>query len=83
MYAAKSAKRRKKVIKATPQWFEEKEIQNIYIESAKITKETGIIHHVDHIVPLIHDLVCGLHCKDNLQIITADENLSKSNNFII
>lgn len=64
---------------ATPKWADKKAIKRIYDESKEITKNTGIKHHVDHIVPLRHPLVCGLHVAHNLQIITEQENLRKSN----
>jgi hypothetical protein len=36
---------------------------------------------VDHIVPLVHPRVCGLHCEHNLAVITETENLAKSNHY--
>lgn len=43
---------------------------------------TGVLHHVDHIVPLISPLVCGLHVGNNLRVIPAVENMRKSNKLI-
>ena len=38
-------------------------------------------HEVDHIIPLIHDLVCGLDVPDNVQILTKAENRRKAARF--
>jgi len=59
----------------------EEEIQDIYLECQKKTEETGVRHHVDHIVPLQGKNVSGLHVPWNLRVITMTENIIKSNTF--
>jgi hypothetical protein len=76
---ANNAKRRATKLQATPGWCEVEQIKELYTQSEVITEETGILHHVDHIVPLQSDIVSGLHCLANLQIIPAVDNLSKNN----
>jgi len=53
---------------------ERKEILEIYEKCKRVTRETGVEHHVDHIKPLARG---GRHHPSNLQIITAAENLKK------
>lgn len=68
-------------IRATPNWANHVAISAIYKLCAKISKETGIKHHVDHIIPLKHQRVSGLHVEYNLRIIDGKKNASKRNNF--
>jgi hypothetical protein len=62
-----------------PKWANEEAIKSIYEEAARISKETGILHHLDHYYPLQGKSVSGLHVHFNLRIIPAKENLSKNN----
>jgi hypothetical protein len=67
----------------TPLWANKDDIKQIYEEAKRLTIETGIKHQVDHIIPLKHSLVCGLHVKENLRVITQEENYKKTNKFIV
>lgn len=65
-----------------PSWLSQEDlskIKSIYKMCRAITVKTGIKHEVDHVVPINGKLVSGLHVPWNLQIITKDENLRKSN----
>jgi len=74
-------RRRLRMICATPCWIDQEKISLIYKERERITEETGIMHHVDHVIPIAGELVCGLHVPENLQILEARKNLQKSNRF--
>lgn len=88
MYIAQSAKRRAKKVKAITKWSDSLYIRDLYAnakEASVIFKSVGldVQFEVDHIVPLIHKKVCGLHTEDNLQILTRSENRQKSNKFMV
>ena len=68
------ARRRAIKYKAFPKWADRKAMAAIY-------KNCPSGYHVDHIVPLVSDAVCGLHVEFNLQYLTASENFSKGNRF--
>lgn len=78
---AANARRRAALIKAAPPWVNKEQIETIYKRCQELTLNSGILHHVDHIVPLKNKIVCGLHVPWNLQILTAEENLKKRNKF--
>lgn len=74
------AKRKAAKLQATPDWLTEEQLSQIkalYAKSASMSTP----HHVDHIVPLQGENVCGLHVPWNLRVIPADENIRKSNKF--
>jgi hypothetical protein len=65
----------------TPSWANFK-YMNLFYKLAKIEQvRTGKAVHVDHIIPIISDVVCGLHCEDNMQLLFAEYNLKKSNHY--
>lgn len=78
---ATSAARYTKKIQARPEWADLVAIKGFYKEATAISLSTGIPHHVDHIVPLCSDLVCGLHVPANLQVLTSTENIVKGNRY--
>ena len=80
---AYASARHKRLRIATPKWADMEAIQNIYITAQTLSETTDILYQVDHIIPLNHPLVCGLHVPINLQIITKEENLNKSNKFTV
>jgi len=84
LVSAYAASRRARKKQAQPPWLTEEHINQIkvkYKNSKRMKKLTGILHHVDHIVPLSGENVCGLHVPWNLQVIPAKHNLEKNNRF--
>lgn len=76
-----SRARQMRKLNAFPSWADRAKIKEKYSEAARLTRETGVPHHVDHIVPLRGRNVSGLHVPENLQVIPASDNRHKSNKF--
>lgn len=75
---ARSAMHHARKMKAIPMWLTVGKVMEVYAEAAK-RRAAGELCHVDHIVPLKSNLVCGLHNEFNLRIIPSSENQRKSN----
>ena len=82
--AFKTANYRASKLRATPFWLAGEhydEISEMYAVAKMFQVYTGQEYHVDHIVPLQGETVCGLHVPWNLQILLGAENQSKSNKY--
>ncbi len=73
-----NAKRKATKLQATPSWANKEHIDSVYL-LASINRKAGYDVQVDHIVPLRSDMVCGLHCESNLQLLLGSDNLFKGN----
>lgn len=81
-YKALTSVRKHRHRSATPIWVgaeEKKAIRQMYLEAQRLTKLTGKRYVVDHIYPLLSTQVCGLHTLRNLEVMSQEENLKKSN----
>jgi hypothetical protein len=67
-------------LRATPSWADRRAMQSFYMLARRLSA-SGVPHDVDHIVPLQHKLVCGLHCPANLQVIPRRQNRAKHNRY--
>ncbi|HRH28262.1 MAG TPA: hypothetical protein PKV17_05720 [Aquabacterium sp.] len=73
---------RAKRLRRFPAWADRKALANFYHEARRLTLETGVTHEVDHVIPLVGDLVSGLHVETNLQVLPKDMNRKKSNTYV-
>lgn len=70
----------RKIYAAQPVWLDREGLVFVYTQRA-IWKAMGYDAVVDHIVPLSHPLVCGLHVPWNLQLLSDADNANKSNRY--
>jgi 5-methylcytosine-specific restriction endonuclease McrA len=82
IYTAAQGRRRAKQAAATAQGeWADFDLKEIYACARLRSDITKVPHEVDHIVPLNHDKVCGLHAPQNLQVIPEADNMAKSNKY--
>lgn len=70
------------VVLSTPDWVDRAALRALSKVAAERTSQTGVLHVLDHIVPMNHPRVCGLTVPWNLQVITWRANASKSNRWV-
>lgn len=80
-YIHRCRKRQAVLLQRIPLWANMDAIKKFYIDRDAVSELTGVIYHVDHVIPLQGRTVSGLHVETNLQIITAKENLSKNSKY--
>lgn len=81
---ANTALRHTAKMQRTPAWLTKHDklhIRCLYQIAAMRTRESGQEWHVDHVVPLQGENVCGLHVPSNLRVVPATENMSKGNRY--
>ncbi len=78
---AKEKRRYMMLYHATPSWLSLEQVNQFgeLKRRAARLRASGRDVHVDHIVPVVSDYVCGLNVPWNLQIIDAGPNMSKGN----
>lgn len=81
--------RRKREMEAMTPWVNKAHLKTEYAYASRLNRINAMKGPVpkekkkvvDHLIPLRHPLVCGLHVPDNLKVVNAGDNLRKSNYF--
>lgn len=79
-----NAARKERIKKAIAKWLTKDDlwiIKEIYRLAEQRTKLHGFQWHVDHIIPIKGDSICGLHVPKNLQVIPWLDNIRKKNKY--
>lgn len=66
-------------ILATCYWVTKAELREIDALAKLETRLSGVLHVVDHDIPLNHPRVCGLTTPPNLKVIPWKQNATKGN----
>jgi hypothetical protein len=83
-HGKQGAVRRAQERRRRPPWADRKAIRALYNEARRLTKLTGELHVVDHIVPLIGkyngvNIVSGLHVDYNMRVVHWKPNAQRGN----
>ena len=80
--AAKVQRRNAAKLQAIPSWANREAIDRHYANARYLSKATGHQHHVDHVIPLRGDTVCGLHVEYNMRVVPHFINTRKGNKLV-
>lgn len=69
------------VVLSAPPWVDRRELFAMHATAQAMSRASGTLHVLDHIVPLNHPLVCGLTVPWNLRIVPWRVNAAKSNDW--
>ena len=64
--------------KRTPVWAQQDKIREVHRMAKVWSKRLGVQMQVDHVAPLSGYEVSGLHCWENLQVVSAQINSEKA-----
>lgn len=67
------------VMVSAPPWVDTAVLRAMRDEARRLTRTTGVLHVLDHIIPVTHPLVSGLTVPWNLRIVPWRVNASKGN----
>jgi hypothetical protein len=69
----------RQAVLATPPWVERQQLKALADRRDELTRKTGIVHVLDHEIPISHPRVCGLNVPWNLKVVPRASNARKSN----